>query len=330
MKNTTSYAVSLIIPIYNCEKFLPKTLESLFSQTLENIEFIFIDDNSSDNSIDVLHSIINNYPNLSHRIKFHKQKINTGIAEVRNVGISLAEGIYIGWVDGDDWIDSTMYEELYLKAKKENADIVWCDYFNVYNDTEVYVKQTSNENSLDCIKAMLSGKLLGGMCNKITKRELFSSYNILFPKGLNMCEDLRVNIQLFHYSKKVSYLPKGLYKYVKYNEASISTLATSNSSINYDWVENVKGIVNFIETRKIRVDKLSLDKFKLSSKKNLLIRGRDIEDYRNWKKIFPESNYTVGKSNYPFIYKVLAQAIELNLWFVVRAWVFLKYNLLKK
>lgn len=322
--------VSVIVPVYNCEEYLSRCVASLFAQTLLEIEFIFIDDCSTDNSYETLQELIANYPNMLDRVNIYKQDINTGIATVRNVGLRVAKGEFVGAVDADDWIHESMFEELYKKAIVDGAEIVWCDYLNIHVNNQVYISQKQDEDALTCIYAMMSGHLLGGMCNKLIKRELFIANDVRFPDGMNMCEDMRVNVQLFYFANKIAYLNKGLYYYVKYKNDSISTQAATVEGVNYQLVENVKGIVCFLYERLPIVDKLQVDKFKLISKKNLLVKGKTIEAYKLWRSIFPESNYSIQYTNYPFVYKVLAYAVDKEYWYVAKAWILMKYGWLKK
>lgn len=324
---TNSPAISIVIPIYNCEKYLDTCLESLFNQSLRDLEYIFIDDCSTDNSYSRLHEILLRYPSKSHQVKVIKMAENIGISSVRNYGLKIATGDYIGWVDADDWIDLKMFETLYNKAQEDEADIVWCDFYNVYTDRYQYVNQDIKEDSFSCIKAMLNSDMFGGMCNKLYRRNLFSKFDINFPTNLNMCEDLRVNVQLFHLVSKLSYAKIAGYYYVKYKNDSLSTSQTKLDKINIEWIENVKFIVEFVSEKYPKIKKIDLDKFKLEPKKNLLVHGRSLNSYKKWKEIFSESNYSIYYSDYPVYYKFLGFCIANNIFFFVRIWIALKYKL---
>lgn len=322
--------VSIIIPIYNTEKYLEKCLDSLFNQTLNGLEFIFVDDCSTDKSVEIIQEVVNQYPLIKDNVKIVFHKTNKGVATVRNTGLMHAQGEYVGWVDSDDWIALNMYEELYNKAIIENAEIVWCDYINIYDSGIHYVNQMVKEESIEFIKAMMDGRLLGGMCNKLVKRNVYINHNISFPDGLNMCEDMRVNVQLVYYSKKIAYLDKGLYNYIKYKSDSISAKAVQGEYVNYQWIENVQWIVNFLEKYCLEINRFQLNKFKLNPKKNLLIKGQTIQAFKKWKNIFPESNKYVKYTNYPKAYKYLAHIVDKEYWALARLWIFIKYSLFKK
>ena len=122
-----SISVSVIVPIYNKEKYLHDCLNSIIGQTLDSIEIILVDDGSTDKSKDICQE----YLNKDSRISYYYQE-NEGLASARQTGIELAKGEYIGFIDGDDWIDLEMYEKMYSKAKEYDADVVFCN--RMYNN----------------------------------------------------------------------------------------------------------------------------------------------------------------------------------------------------
>ena len=121
--------VSVIIPIYSVEKYIEKCAHSLFKQTLDDIEYIFIDDCTPDHSIEIIKDVLEQYPHRKKQTRIVRMPMNSGIGAVRKHGIQLATGDYIIHCDSDDWVDVTMYENMYKKALEENLDIVFCDYY---------------------------------------------------------------------------------------------------------------------------------------------------------------------------------------------------------
>ena len=124
--------VSLIIPVYNAEKYLQECLDSAINQTLENIEIIIVNDGSTDNSL----TICKRYSQKDSRIKLISQK-NSGVAVARNIALQTATGEYIAFMDSDDYIDKNMLFDMYTKAKRDNADIVTCQFKHIQNDGTV-------------------------------------------------------------------------------------------------------------------------------------------------------------------------------------------------
>ena len=119
--------VTVIITIYNRERFIGECARSLLEQTLDDVEFLFVDDASTDNSLSVLQAVLDNYPARRHMAHVLRMKQNGGRAVARQTGVDQATGEYIIHVDSDDWIDNDMLELLYLKAKETGADIVGCN-----------------------------------------------------------------------------------------------------------------------------------------------------------------------------------------------------------
>ena len=113
--------ISIIVPIYNVEKYLPKCIDSIINQTLENIEIILVNDGSTDSCAEIIES----YANKDNRIKVIHKK-NGGQSSARNMGLDIAKGEYIGFVDSDDWLHYDMYENMYKSIKKVNSDLCVC------------------------------------------------------------------------------------------------------------------------------------------------------------------------------------------------------------
>ncbi len=143
--------ISVIVPVYNVEDLLPRCIESIMAQTKKSLEIILVDDGATDNSGE----ICDEYAKQDNRIRvFHKK--NGGVSSARQCGIDYAVGEYTIHVDPDDWIEPNMLQELYIKAKEEDADMVICDYFVDFSNTgkSSYIKQqpaSENSNDLLCL-----------------------------------------------------------------------------------------------------------------------------------------------------------------------------------
>ena len=196
--------VSIIVPVYNTKEYLEKCLDSLINQTLKDIEIIVVNDGSTDDS----QSIIDKYLKKDKRIKSIIKK-NGGLGDARNYGINEASGEYIGFVDSDDYVELTMFEKLYNKAKKENSDIVECNLYWVYpNETRLDTANYYNykKDIMYNIRVMV--------CNKIFKRDVISKQNILFPVGIRY-EDIVFTYKLLPYVKTISYIDEAFYYYIQ-------------------------------------------------------------------------------------------------------------------
>ena len=120
--------VSVIIPVFGVEKYIERCARSLFEQTLDDIEFIFVDDCTNDDSISVLQKVLMEYPNRNNQTKIVYHDVNKGLPAARQTGLRIASGEYVAHCDSDDWVERSIYADMYEKASEEEADIVICDY----------------------------------------------------------------------------------------------------------------------------------------------------------------------------------------------------------
>lgn len=212
--------VSIIVPVYNTGEYLYKCLDSIVNQNLQEIELILIDDGSTDNS----GKICDFYSKKDKRVcVIHKK--NEGVSIARNVGIQVAKGEYIGFVDSDDWIEKEMYQELYYYAKETGADIVMCDACTVYdgNKKEADTISSLNESVLlnkKEITPLNLREIAGSACRCIYKKELLEVHAVQFPIGLPLSEDRIFNLKSMGNSEKFYYLKKAYYnRYVRTGSA---------------------------------------------------------------------------------------------------------------
>ena len=216
--------ISVIVPIYGVEAYIEQCAMSLFEQTLDDLEFIFIDDCTPDKSMTILSSVIEKYRSrITHNnwiVKLARMQTNSGQAAVRKYGIQLATGDYIIHCDSDDWICSNMYKILYQTAKDQRADLVFCDYYIYKTDSSwIVAKKGINDTNKEVIfKRTLIKSSLNSVWSALASKELYK--RILFPVG-DQSEDKTMIIQLCYYSKKVIYYGQPLY-YYRINPDSIS------------------------------------------------------------------------------------------------------------
>lgn len=212
--------LSVIIPVYNVGELLYKCIESIQNQSLDNIEIILINDGSTDNSGKICDEIACQNNNM--RV-IHKE--NEGVSAARNLGIGVANGEYIGFVDSDDYINENMYLKMYLQAKKNDCDIVMCDA-NIEHVDKVNLDTISQLDESKILEASsihpdLLMEMAGSMWKCIYKREILMNKNVLCPVGIKLSEDRIFNILAFGYSKKISYIKEPLYtQKVRQNSAT--------------------------------------------------------------------------------------------------------------
>ncbi|MBR5859458.1 MAG: glycosyltransferase family 2 protein [Clostridia bacterium] len=207
--------ITIVIPAYNCEKYIPKCLESLINQSYDNFEIVIVNDGSRDNTA----RIIDEYAQKYDFIKaYHKE--NGGVTSARLKGVELAKGDYIGFIDSDDEIEPDMYELLMSNALKYQADISHCGYQMVFPSRIDLYHGTGEllvEDNKQGIISLLSGeKVEPGLCNKLFKKELF--YDLLkldlMDRSIKNNEDLLMNFYLFKNSQKSVFEDVCKYKYI--------------------------------------------------------------------------------------------------------------------
>lgn len=203
--------ISIIVPIYNAEKYLKKCLDSLVNQTKKELEFILVNDGSTDSS----EQIIKSY--TDKRIKYFKNK-NQGIGKTRNFGIEKATGKYLMFLDSDDYLDTKACEKLYKKAQKENLDLVVFDFYRVEQDNlkEVLVPSFKNTSLVKNNNLLLDINL--GPCNKLYDRNLIVNNKIKFLENLKY-EDTTFVVEAIYNSKKIGKLDEFLHYYVIHSQS---------------------------------------------------------------------------------------------------------------
>lgn len=229
------YKVSVIIPVYNAEKYLKKCIDSVLSQTLKEIEIILVDDGSTDNSSQILDEYAKKHNNLK---VIHQQ--NSGPAKARNVGIENATGEYIGFVDSDDYLASNMYELLYNTAINNDVDIVTSNYYTVKNSKEVpssNFKISSNQiivkdEILKLVTDANESRILWFGWKSIYKSKIIKSNKIIYPP-LKLGEETVFVLDCLLSSNSMYYIDKPFYYYeqtpnsltrIKYKEDLLSQL----------------------------------------------------------------------------------------------------------
>ena len=215
--------ISIIIPAYNASKYITRTLDSICNQTYKNLEIIVVDDGSSDNTLE----ICKKQSEKDNRIKvFHKE--NEGVTLARDMGISMATGKFIGFVDADDTIDPKMYECLYNNLVKYDADISHCGYKtikkngeeNLFYGTGKLIIQSNTDGIIDLIKGEI---IEPGLWIKLFRKELFDTLD--YDKTMRINEDYVMNLLLFKRSRKSVFVDEPYYHYYQ-NENSGSRQIT--------------------------------------------------------------------------------------------------------
>lgn len=205
--------VSILVPVYGVEKYIERCAVSLFEQTYKNIEYIFVNDQSPDNSWGVLQDVIARYPYLKDCVKLSTHDKNRGSAAVRNTALNMAEGDYIMWVDSDDYIETNAVEKCMSVAEIEDSDIVLFNYRIKKGSYSEIVKTCHFESPLKRTVALLAMKAPLCVWCGISRRSLYAGHDIRFKEGVNNGEDFHVTPKLSFFSQKISYIDSVLYHY---------------------------------------------------------------------------------------------------------------------
>ena len=220
--------VSVIVPVYNVEKYIEKCLDSLVNQTLEDIEIIIVNDGSTDNSETIIKKYLEKYPNKIAYLT----KQNGGLSDARNFGLLYAQGEYIAFLDSDDYVEKNIYKDMYGLAIKENSDLVECDFIWEYPN-----KQRIDTGEIYNGKHEMLEKIRVVAWNKLIKRSVLEETQVKFPKGYRY-EDVEFTYKLLPYIEKVSFLKKPCIHYIQ-RENSISNSQNERTKEIFDIFEHV-------------------------------------------------------------------------------------------
>ena len=294
--------VSVIVPVYGVEKYIERCARSLFEQTLDDIEYLFIDDCTPDRSVEILKQVLEEYPQRISQVTIHRMEQNSGQAAVRKWGMQNVTGEYVIHCDSDDWVDINMYKHMYEKAVEDNAGVVVCDY--VESDGKNNIKRfkgCNGTNVYDLIDDILFQKIHGSLWNKLFSRACYKN-DFMFPEG-NLWEDMAIVIQMLSSSSGVSYIPIPFYFYYTNPESIVH----SKSKEKYK--------TNFLSQKKnIEVILDALDRKKLSDRyKNNIINLK----FRSLQTLYPYVNdkgfHNLLISSYPKMIGVFILSHDISL-----------------
>lgn len=213
--------ISVIIPVYNVANYIERCACSLFEQTLDDMEFIFVDDASPDDSIQILQETLSHYPQRIPQVHIVHHISNLGQSTARNDGLQIATGNFIAYCDSDDYVAPNMYKSLYEKSIKEKADVAYCDIYMAYSSSiKYYYTLNEHKDKTIFLKQFLS-QGWSILCNMLIKRELLITHNLLYPEKLTYCEDFYLAVRVLFYANKIVKVNDALYFYNRVNSSSV-------------------------------------------------------------------------------------------------------------
>ena len=292
--------VSVIIPVYGVEKYIERCARSLFEQTLNDIEYIFVDDCTPDNSISILRKVLYEYPNREKQVKILRHEKNKGLAQARQTGLKIASGEYIAHCDSDDWVDVHMYEEMYNKAIEEDADVVVCDFCSTDCENEQYSKGLISKERENVIVDVLLWRIAGCLWNKLVRRKEYTDHDLNYPTH-NMGEDAALIVQILWNAKRISYLPEPFYYYYM-NQTSITKDVSDDNKIRQRFLQataNVEIIEQFLDGKATGKIKDALTKYIFEQSYLLVSLARkNKEDLSIWRRSVGKIRSRVYKCSY--------------------------------
>lgn len=308
--------VSVLVPIYGVERYIERCARSLFEQTIKDgIEFIFTDDCSPDNSIEILKKVLEIYPDRERQVKIISHETNKGLVAARATGLNVACGEYIIHCDSDDWVDPEMYESMYHVAIETGSDMVICDFMEGDENSEVYRCQKIPAEKADIFTAIINGTLHSAMWNKLVSRKLIDRVGVRVNPEISMWEDMAYMTPFFLSECRIFKIDKAYYHYrcVSLSMSRILSLKSVQSQI-----KAVESISEYIEhNTQLRDMRPILDLLKIKSKDYYLVMG---ETYNPglWRKTFPCSHRNIFTKPIPIMKKILYFMCEYRLDLIVR------------
>lgn len=281
--------VSVIVPVYKVEKYIERCARSLFNQTLDDIEYIFVDDCSPDRSIEILNQVIGEYPGRKDQVQIIHHASNQGLALARQTGLKAATGEYIAHCDSDDWVDNDMYSQMYREAITKNSDLVICDYILTNGTSDIdRIKSCHADTPKQEIKNCLLQRDPWSLCNKLFRKKVY--YNIEYPQDA-MGEDMATTIQLLWNCESMSYISKPYYKYY-YNPESITKKITRENCINRfeQLSKNTDIVLNFLNRTDAKIFEAELVVYKNFIRSVLYPLVYDRKYYSIWNNMFVNLN----------------------------------------
>ena len=316
--------ISIIVPIYNVEKYLERCLKSIINQTYQNLEIILVDDGSTDGCA----GICDKYAKEDNRIKvIHKE--NGGLADARNKGLEIVTGEYIGFIDSDDYIDKDMYEYLHFIMKQNDADISVCGKYIVYEDSDKINKNNENDiKILDNKQALIQLNSFSffnmSVCDKLYKREIVEG--IEFPFG-KKSEDYFVTYQYFARANKIA-----ISKAQKYYYFQRANSISRGKNVHHDYINGAKAQKDFFDKNFPEISYVGNTAYAFSyiatynryiknkvkiSKEDKKVFKKEVKKYRKdiWKNKYINKNkklqaiiFSISLGIYKKIYKIIEKS----------------------
>lgn len=239
--------ISVITPVYKAEKYIERCVRSLMEQTiLEDIEFIFVNDCTPDNSMEILYTIISEYPHRKEQIIILNNETNLGPSDSRKRAIDIAKGEYIGCCDSDDWVEIDMYETMYKATNNGNIDIVISDFYYEKNTKQSIHRFTASSTPQDALAKMNNNKYFSyAMWNQIIRRTIIKE-QIKYIIATTLREDTFLMMRVYCHAKHIQFIPIPFYHYWIGNETSLCHNVDRSMNAWFKQKENMDSITQLL------------------------------------------------------------------------------------
>lgn len=246
----TGSLVSILIPVYCAEKYIERCAISLFEQTYENLEFIFVDDCTPDNSIQLLKGVLEKYPQRMSQVKIIYHNQNRGISATRNTLVDNCSGEFLFFVDSDDWIERDAIALMISQQKDTDADIVTSRVYDHWDDKVIeYIDGGWNANREEALQGFLEWRLSHSLWRRLIRTSICHENNIRCLEGVNMDEDIQFVVPLFYYSRVVAGLDAFVYHYTRDNKKSYARSLPKNYSLWEQRLKSIDMLISFFESK---------------------------------------------------------------------------------
>ena len=245
--------VSILLPVYNVGRFIERCARSVFEQTYDNLEYIFVDDNSTDDSIDILKKVLSDYPQREKKTHIIVHNQNKGLAAARNSALASCHGDFVFHVDSDDWIEPSAVELLVKKQQETGADIVYTTGYYKHEKSglqENYCHGWSSDKD-SILTNMLQDKATICMWSKLINKRLYTDNSITCDECGNFYEDFQVLTRLIYYSKAISGIDAIVYHYNRQNPNSLAYNLSKNVEIQKQGLVSIEVVCNFFRDKEL-------------------------------------------------------------------------------
>lgn len=314
--------VSVLVPFFNVEKYIGRCVDSLFSQTYHNIEYIFVNDCTPDKSMDIINEHIEKY-GIAEKCKMIIHETNQGISASRNDCLDNMTGDYFLFVDSDDYIDRNMVELLVEAAVKEDADISGCGYIEEFTDHSVEHSQKYTNDHDEMMRAITLLTIKGVMWKLLVRSTIVTEHRdeVRFIPDRNMVDDYLFCCQIFYYAQRFAGVDRCMYHWIQYNPNNYThttVFAVESQAAAIRKTEDFyreKGVYNVVG--KELLQRKFISKLPLLLDKNCL-------DVNRWRSLFPESNNVWRNMQFTNGNKCLFQLAQSPFYWIIpflRCWI---------